>query len=65
MRICHVYRWLSDLSQQYPNLARIFQEKSKEVDAKIWYTLRYINLLIKSSIERTYNQRGGQVNARY
>ena len=65
MRICHVYRWLSDLSQQYPNLARIFQEKSKEVDAKIWYTLKYINLLIKSSTERTYNQRGGQVNARY
>ena len=56
---------LSDPIELNPNLARIFQEKSKEVDAKIWYTLRYINLLIKSSTERTYNQRGGQVNARY
>ena len=56
---------LSDPIELNPNLARIFQEKSKEVDAKIWYTLRYINLLIKSSTERTYNQRGGQVNVRY
>ena len=40
MRICHVYRWLSDLSQQYPNLARIFQEKSKEVGICIWYNER-------------------------
>ena len=56
---------LSDPIELNPNLARIFQEKSKEVDAKIWYTLRYINLLIKSSTERTYNQRGGQENARY
>ena len=28
---------LSDPIELNPNLARIFQEKSKEVDAKIWY----------------------------
>ena len=61
-------RAISDPIELNPNLARIFQEKSKEVDAKIWYTLRYIifsqNQVQKDS-ESTYNQRGGQVNARY
>ena len=45
-------RAISDPIELNPNLARIFQEKSKEVDAKIWYTLRYINLLTKSGTER-------------
>ena len=45
-------RAISDPIELNPNLARIFQEKSKEVDAKIWYTLRYINLLTKSDTER-------------
>ena len=52
---------LSDPIELNPNLARIFQEKSKEVTVDVCYNF----CIRKTNGCEVPNQRGGQVNARY